>query len=42
MIKGKFRTLSNISYGAFVQKRETAKKHYLFLQKTQSRGTEVN
>ena len=34
MIRGKFRALSNISYGAFVQKKETAKRYYL-LQKAQ-------
>ena len=42
MIRGKFRTLSNISYDAFVQNKETANRHYLFLKTAQSEGAEVN
>ena len=36
MIKGKFRTLSNITDGAFAQKMSTGKSRYLFLQKASS------
>ena len=36
MIRGKVTTLSNISRGAFVWKKSTAKSHYLFLQKALS------
>ena len=42
MIIGKFRTRSNISYDAFVQKKKTAKRHNLFLKTAQSEGAEVN
>ena len=36
MIRDKFRTLSNISHGAIVQKKSRAKSRYLFLQKSAS------
>ena len=36
MIKGQFRTLSNITDGAFAQKMSTGKSRYLFLQKASS------
>ena len=36
MIRGKFRTLSNISHGVFVWQKSTAKSCYIFLQKSLS------
>ena len=36
MIRGKLRTLSNISHGAFARKKSRPKSRYLFLQKSYS------